>query len=82
MQDSGDKIARFLSLLEAEATNQENSDSSRVRSLELLLKAAGAFVDRQETVVWEGSFLADLDLESEEGQPDPVPNLNENKGLH
>ena len=82
MQDTGDKITRFLSMLEAEATNQDNSDSSRVRSLELLLKAAGAFVDRQETVVWEGSFLADLDLESEEEQPDPDINLNENKGLH
>jgi len=82
MQDTGDKITRFLSMLEAEATDKDNSDSARVRSLELLLKAAGAFVDRQETVVWEGSFLADLDLESDEEQPDPGNNLNENKGLH
>ena len=82
MQDSGDKIARFLSMLEAEATDKDNSDSARVRSLELLLKAAGAFVDRQETVVYEGSFLADLDLESEEEEPDPDINSNENNNLH
>ena len=82
MQDSGDKITRFLGLLEAEATDQDNSDSARVRSLELLLKAAGAFVDRQETVVYEGTFLADIDLSEDPEELDPGTKSNEVKNLH
>ena len=82
MNDSGDKITRFLGLLEAEATDQDNSDSARVRSLELLLKAAGAFVDRQETVVYEGTFLADIDLSEDPEELDPITKSNEVKNLH
>ena len=60
MQDSDQKIALYLSQLEAESNGADQS-SSRIRALELLLKAHGAFVERVETVSFDGAFLADLD---------------------
>ena len=60
MQDSDQKIAQYLSQLEAESNDSDQS-SSRIRALELLLKAHGAFIERVETVSFDGAFLADLD---------------------
>ena len=60
MQDSDEKIAHYLSMLEQESNGADQS-SSRIRALELLLKAHGAFVERVETVSFDGAFLADLD---------------------
>ena len=74
MQDSDTKIALYLSMLEAESTSADQS-SSRIRALELLLKANGAFIERSEVVSFDGAFLADLsDIEpdvvvNEEGEP-------------
>jgi len=74
MQDSETKIAQYLSMLEAESTSADQS-SSRIRALELLLKANGAFIERSEVVSFDGAFLADLsDIEpdvvvNEEGEP-------------
>lgn len=60
MQDSDQKIALYLSQLEAESNDSDQS-SSRIRALELLLKAHGAFIERVETVSFDGAFLADLE---------------------
>ena len=74
MQDSETKIAQYLSMLEAESTSADQS-SSRIRALELLLKANGAFIERSEVVSFDGAFLADLsDIEpdvvvDEAGEP-------------
>lgn len=67
MQDSDTKIALYLSMLEAEANNSDQS-SSRIRALELLVKAHGGFIDRVETVQFDGAFLADLSP----AEPDPA----------
>lgn len=70
MQDSDQKIALYLSMLEAEANNSDQS-SSRIRALELLVKAHGGFIDRVETVAFDGAFLADLgDIEAETSTDD------------
>ena len=57
------KIARYVAALEKEAEDSANNESSRIRSLELLLKVAGGFAP-QETVVstFHAGFLADIDL--------------------
>ena len=74
MQDSETKIAQYLSMLEQESTSADQS-SSRIRALELLLKANGAFIERSEVVSFDGAFLADLsDIEpdvvvDEAGEP-------------
>jgi hypothetical protein len=67
MQDSDQKIALYLSQLEAESNDSDQS-SSRIRALELLLKAHGAFIERVETVQFDGAFLADLTP----AEPDPA----------
>mgnify|MGYP006176225347 CR=1 FL=1 len=77
MQDSDQKIALYLSQLEAESNDSDQS-SSRIRALELLLKAHGAFIERVETVQFDGAFLADLspaepDPARDEDSPAPKP---------
>ena len=77
MQDSDTKIALYLQMLEAEANSADQS-SSRIRALELLVKAHGGFIDRVETVQFDGAFLADLspieaDPAHDEDPPAPKP---------
>ena len=84
MQDSDEKIAHYLSMLEQESSGADQS-SSRIRALELLLKAHGAFVERVETVSFDGAFLADLDPidlddDAESGQTLAI--VKEIKDLH
>ena len=73
MENAEDKLARYVSRLEAESENGENSDGSRVRALELLIKVVGGFApEKQEVTQYHGAFLADLDLD----EPD-LPNFDE-----
>ncbi len=82
MQDSENKLERYLRQLEAESVNQDNSDSSRVRSLELLIKAHGGFIERTESVVYNGSFLADLDLSDDDEESEAPENDSKTNDLH
>ena len=84
MQDSDEKIALYLSMLEQESNGADQS-SSRIRALELLLKAHGAFVERVETVSFDGAFLADLeeiDLDQSIDDEETRGLSNETKDLH
>ena len=81
MQDSDQKIALYLSQLEAESNDSDQS-SSRIRALELLLKAHGAFIDRVETVSFDGAFLADLEPIDESVIDEPPEILSKNNDLH
>ena len=81
MQDSDTKIALYLSQLEAESNDSDQS-SSRIRALELLLKAHGAFIDRVETVSFDGAFLADLEPIDESVIDEPPEILSKNNDLH
>lgn len=81
MQDSDTKIALYLSQLEKEA-NDGDQASSRIRALELLLKANGAFIDRVETVSFDGAFLADLEPIEDTAIDEPPEILSKNNDLH
>ena len=84
MRDSDQKIALYLSQLEAESNDSDQS-SSRIRALELLLKAHGAFIERVETVSFDGAFLADLeeiDLDQSIDDEETRGLSNETKDLH
>ena len=82
MRDSEPKVLSYLLQLESEAGDKENSGSERIRSLELLIKAHGGFIDRQEVAHFDGSFLADLSLEEEPDILAPGSNPNEIKDIH
>jgi hypothetical protein len=59
-QKKGDVV---IDRLWREAENMENSDSVRVRALELLGKVHGIYeAEKKEINVFSGAFLADLDL--------------------
>ena len=77
------KIARYVAALEKEAEDKVNNESSRIRSLELLLKVAGGFAP-QETVVstFHAGFLADIDLEEPDVEEFGGVNPLEIKDLH
>ena len=76
MSDKEDKVAWLIGKLEAEATAEGNTDSTRVRALELLLKVHGGFApEKTEITSFDGTFLADLEEE-------PVQNVNQVSDLH
>tara|TARA_R100001440_G_scaffold56505_1_gene76287 strand:+ start:64 stop:474 length:411 start_codon:yes stop_codon:yes gene_type:complete len=76
MSDKEDKVGWLISKLEAEATAEGNTDSTRVRALELLLKVHGGFApEKTEITSFDGTFLADLEEE-------PVQNVNQVSDLH
>mgnify|MGYP003135697510 FL=1 len=76
MGDKEDKVAWLIGKLEAEATAEGNTDSTRVRALELLLKVHGGFApEKTEITSFDGTFLADLEEE-------PVQNVNQVSDLH
>jgi len=83
MDDLEAKIARYVDALEREAQSAENSDSSRIRSLELLLKVAGGFApEKTEVSTFAGGFLADLDLDEPAATSVGLLNPNEISDLH
>jgi len=82
MKDSETKVLSYLLQLESEAGDKDNSGSERIRSLELLIKAHGGFIDRQEVAHFDGSFLADLSLDEEPELPESGPKPNEIKDIH
>ena len=81
MSDSEAKVARYVAALEKEASNSENADGARIRSLELLLKVVGGFApEKVEQTNYHAGFLADLDLEMddfEEIQGDKGKDIND-----
>ena len=63
VEDLEAKIARYVAALEKEAEDDGNNESSRIRSLELLLKVAGGFAPQEQVIsTFSGGFLADIDL--------------------
>ena len=61
-----DKHDWLMARLEVEALDPENSDASRVRSLELIGKVIGAFApEKQQIETVSSGFFADLEPEEE-----------------
>lgn len=82
MSDGEDKLARYVSQLESESMEADQS-GTRVRALELLIKVVGGFApDKQEVTSFHGAFLADLDLEDPEEPSFDEDIFKENKDLH
>jgi len=82
MSDGEDKLARYVSQLESESMEADQS-GTRVRALELLIKVVGGFApDKQEVTSYHGAFLADLDLEELEEPSFDEDIFKENKDLH
>lgn len=82
MSDGEDKLARYVSQLESESMEADQS-GTRVRALELLIKVVGGFApDKQEVTSYHGAFLADLDLEDPEEPSFDEDIFKENKDLH
>ena len=83
MNDSEAKVARYVAALEKEASNSENADGARIRSLELLLKVVGGFApEKQEVHSFHGAFLADLDMAEDEVDELLIDKANDINGLH
>lgn len=82
MSDSEDKLASYVSDLEALSKNADQS-GTRVRALELLIKVLGGFApEKQEVTSFHGAFLADLDLEEDEVPELLTENSKDISGLH
>ena len=82
MENAEDKLARYVARLEAESEDDGNSDGSRIRALELLIKVVGGFApEKQEVHQFHGAFLADLDLEEPELPDLDEEIFNKNKSL-
>jgi len=63
-----DKHDWLMERLEREAIDPENTDASRVRSLELIGKVIGAFApEKQQVETVSSGFFADLEPEKSEG---------------
>ena len=83
IEDLEAKIARYVAALEKEAEDGGNNESSRIRSLELLLKVAGGFAPQEQVIsTFSGGFLADIDLEEVEVEDFGGVNPLEIKDLH
>ena len=82
MSDSDTKLASYVSQLEAESRDADQS-GTRVRALELLIKVLGGFApEKQEVTSFHGAFLADLDLEEDELPELLTENSKDISGLH
>ena len=83
VEDIEAKIARYVEALEKEAEDSGNNESSRIRSLELLLKVAGGFAPQEQVIsTFSGGFLADIDLtEPDDLEIDSI-NPNDISDLH
>lgn len=83
IEDLEAKIARYVAALEKEAEDGANNESSRIRSLELLLKVAGGFAPQEQVIsTFSGGFLADIDLEEPDIDDFGGVNPIEIKDLH
>jgi hypothetical protein len=82
MSDSEEKLASYVSQLEAESRDADQS-GTRVRALELLIKVVGGFApEKQEVTSYHGSFLADLDLDEADLDELLLETSKEIKDLH
>lgn len=82
MSDGEDKLARYVSQLEKESMDADQS-GTRVRALELLIKVVGGFAPEQKEITqFGGAFLADLDLTEAEEPSFDEDIFKENKDLH
>lgn len=82
MSDGEDRLARYVSQLESESMEADQS-GTRVRALELLIKVVGGFApEKQEVTSFHGAFLADLDLEEAVEEEFDADIFKENKDLH
>jgi hypothetical protein len=83
VEDLEGKIARYVAALEKEAEDSGNNESSRIRSLELLLKVAGGFAPTEQVhTTFSGGFLADIDLEEPDLEDFGAAIVNDIKDLH
>ena len=83
VEDLEGKIARYVEALEKEAEDSGNNESSRIRSLELLLKVAGGFAPTEQVhTTFSGGFLADIDLEEPDIEDFGAAIVNDIKDLH
>jgi len=73
----------LVNRLTAEATDETNGESTRVRALEVLGKVFGSYApEKAEVTTYSGAFLADLDLNEPLEDELPVENWNESSDLH
>ena len=67
MKDTESKVDWLVSQLTDQALNGDNSGSEQIRALEILGKIYGAYAPIQtEVTQYEGTFLADINLDSED----------------
>ena len=76
MGDKEDKVDWLIGKLTEEATAEGNTDSTRVRALEILGKVFGAYApEKTEITQFDATFLADL-------EEDSVETVSQNNELH
>ena len=81
-KDSEQRRVEWIDRLEALGITAEK-DSDRLRAIEQLFKAEGWIApEKQEVVQFNGSFLADLDLDEEDLVELEVKDPNDIKDLH
>ena len=81
-KDSEQRRVEWIDQLEQLGKLAEK-DSDRLRAIEQLFKAEGWIApEKQEIVQFNGSFLADLDLEEDEVVDLTITDLNDNNDLH
>lgn len=81
-KDSEQRRVEWINALEQLGTLAEK-DSDRLRAIEQLFKAEGWIApEKQEVVQFNGSFLADLDLDEEDLAELEVKDSNDIKDLH
>ena len=79
MRQEEDKVGWLIERLTAEATDDENGDSTRVRALEVLGKVFGAYApEKTEITQFDATFMADLDVSEDSTEEKP----NEFNDLH
>jgi phage terminase small subunit len=79
MRQEEDKVGWLIERLTAEATDDDNGESARVRALEILGKVFGAYApEKQEITSFDATFLADLDISDD--LPEEKP--SQSKDLH
>ena len=73
----------LVTRLTAEALDEENGESTRVRALEVLGKVFGSYApEKAEVTTYSGAFLADLDLDEAQFEALPEEKPSELSDLH
>ena len=81
-KDSEQRRVEWIDQLE-QLGKLADKDSDRLRAIEQLFKAEGWIApEKQEIVQFNGSFLADLDLEEDETVELTIDNPSDNNDLH